>query len=98
MLRARDSEGMLFAKQRIRTPLAIGGEVAAFQVVAGEALVASGIVLFEDGKGETGKAVYVHLIRGSPGGDADEIVVSIFHVWQVDVQSSCLSLTTIASI
>ena len=40
MLRARDSEGMLFAKQRIRTPLAIGGEVAAFQVVAGEALVA----------------------------------------------------------
>ena len=76
---------MLLANQRLRTPLTVGDDVAVFQVVAGEALVASGIVLFEDGKGETGKAVYVHLIRGSPGGDADEIVVSIFHVRQVGV-------------
>ena len=84
--------------QRIRTPLAVGGEIAAFHVVAGEALVASGVVVFENGEGEAGKAVHMHFIWGQPGGGADGIVVSIFHVWQVDVQSSCLSLTTIASI
>ena len=39
---------MLLANQRIRTSLTVGGEVAVFQVVAGEALVASGVVVFED--------------------------------------------------
>ena len=40
---------MLFVNQRIRTPLTVGGEVSAFQVIAGEALVASGVLVFEDG-------------------------------------------------
>ena len=45
---------MLFANQHIRTPLAVGVEVAVFQVVAGEDLVASGVVVFEDGEGKAG--------------------------------------------
>ena len=46
---------MLFANQRILTPLAVGGEFAVFQVVAGEALVAPGVVVFEDGEGKAGR-------------------------------------------
>ena len=76
---------MLFANQRIRTPLAVGGDVAVLQVVAGEALVASGVVVFEDGEGKAGEAVHMHLIRCQPGGGADGIIVSKFHVWQADV-------------
>ena len=76
---------MLFANQRMRTPLTVGGEVAVFQVVAGEASVASGVVVFEDGEGKAGEAVHMHLIRGQRGAGADGIVVSKFHVRQVDV-------------
>ena len=75
-LHAGDGEGVLFANQRIRTPLAVGGEVAVFQVVAGEALVAWGEVVFDDGEGKTGEAVHMHLNRCQPGGGADGIVVS----------------------
>ena len=89
---------MLFTNQRIHTPLAVGGEVAVFQVVAGEALVASGVAVFEDGEGGAGKAVHMHFIWGQPGGGADGIVVSKFHCGKWTSQSSCLSLATIASI
>ena len=75
----------MFTNQRIRTPLAVGGEVAVFQVVAREALVASGVVVFEGGEGKAGEAIHMHLIRCQPGGGADGIAVSKFHVWQVDV-------------
>ena len=75
----------MFANQRIRTPLAVSGEVAVFQVVAGETLVASGVVVFEDGEGKAGEAVHMYLIRYQPGGGADGIVVSKFHVWRVDL-------------
>ena len=54
---------MLFANQRILTPLAAGGEVSVFQVVTGEALVPSGVVVFEDGEGKVGELVHMHLIR-----------------------------------
>ena len=37
----------MFANQRKRMPLVIGGEVAVFQVLSGEALVASGVAVFE---------------------------------------------------
>ena len=40
----------------------------------------------------------MHLIGGSPGGGTDGIVVSKFHVRQVDVPVVYLSLVTIASI
>ena len=65
MLHAGDSEGVFFANQCMRTPLAVGGEVAVFQVVAGEVLVASGAVVFEDGEGKAGEAVHVrrHMFR-----------------------------------
>ena len=46
---------MLFANQRIRTPSTVSGEVAVFQVVTGEALVASGVAVVEDGKGGWGR-------------------------------------------
>ena len=85
MLHAEDNEGVLLANQRIRILLAVSGEVAVFQVVAGEALVASGVVVFEDSEGKAGEAVHMHLIRCQPGGGADGIVVSKFHVWQGDV-------------
>ena len=83
-LHAGDSAGVLFANQRIRTPLTVCDEVAVFQVVAGEALVASGVVVFEDGEKKAGEAVRIHLIQGQPGGGADGIVVSKFHVRQAD--------------
>ena len=54
-------------------------------MVAGEALVDSGVVVFEDGEGEGREAVLTQLIRGQPRGNADGIVVSEFHVRQVDV-------------
>ena len=54
-LHVGDTEGVLFANQRIRTPLAVSGEVAVSQVVAGEALVASGVVVFEDSEGKAGR-------------------------------------------
>ena len=76
---------MLFANQRIRTPLTVGGEVAVFKVVADEALVASSVVVFENGEGKAGEAVHMHIIRDQPGGGADRTVVSKFHVRQVDV-------------
>ena len=76
---------MLVTNQRMRTPLAVGGEVAVFQVVTGEALLASGVAVFEHGEGEAGKAVHMHFIWGQLGGGADGIVVSKFHVRQVDV-------------
>ena len=66
---------MLFANQRIPTPLAVGGEVAVVQVVAGEALVASGVVVFDDGEGEAGEAVHKHLTWGQPDGGAHRLVV-----------------------
>ena len=72
------------ANQRIRILLAVSGEVAVFQVVAGEALVASDVVMFEDGEKAAG-AVHMHLIRCQPDGGADGIVVSKFYMWQVDV-------------
>ena len=59
--------------------------MAVFQMVAGEALMASGVVVFEDGEGKVGEAVHMHLVQRQPGGGADGIVVSKFHVWQVDV-------------
>ena len=89
---------MLFANQRIRTPLTGDGKVAVFQVVVGDALVASGVVVFEYGEGEAGEAVHMHLIRGQPNGGADGIVASKFHVRQWTSQSSCLWSTTFASI
>ena len=76
---------MLLADRRIRTPLTVGGEVAVFQVVAGEALLASGVAVFEDGEGKAGEAVHMQLIRGQPGSGADTIVVSKCHVRQVDI-------------
>ena len=75
----------MFVNQRIRTPLTVGGVVAVSQVVVGEALVASGFVVLEDGEGKAGGAVHMHLIRGQPCGGADGIVVCKFHVQQVDV-------------
>ena len=47
--------------------------------------MASGVAVFEDGEGGARKAVHMHLIRGQPCGGADGIVVSKFHVRQVDV-------------
>lgn len=44
--------------------MAIGCEVAVFQAVAGEALVASSVVVFEDGEAEAGKVVHVRHFRG----------------------------------
>ena len=85
MLHAGDSDGVLFANQRIRTPLTVGGEVAAFQAVAGESLVASGVAVFDDGEGEVREAVHMHLIWDQPGGGADGIIVCKLHVRQVDV-------------
>ena len=56
--------------------MTVGGEVAVFQVMAGEALMVSGVVVFEDGEGKAGEAVHnMHLIRGQPCGGADGIVV-----------------------
>ena len=75
----------MFANRRIRTPLTVGDEVAVCQVVADEVLVASGVVVFEDGEGKAGEAGHMHLIRGQPGGGADGVVVSNFYVRQVDV-------------
>lgn len=46
------------------TPLAFGCEVAVFQVVVSETLVASSVVVFEDGEGKAGNAVQVHLVVG----------------------------------
>lgn len=78
--------GVLLARQRIRTPLAIGGKVAVFQVVAGEALVASGEVVFKyGGEGKAGRAVHVHFVWGEPGDGAEGIVVTKSYVRQVDV-------------
>ena len=84
-LYAGDLERVLFANQRIRTPLAVSGEVAVYQVVAVEALVASGIVLFDDGEGNAGEVVDMHLVRRQTCSDADGVVVSKVHVWQVDL-------------
>ena len=55
---------MFFVNQLIPTPLTVGGEVAVFQVVADEALVTSGVVVFKYGDREEGKVVHVHLIWG----------------------------------
>ena len=57
--------------------------MAVFQMVAGEALMASGVVVFEYVEGEAGEAIHVHLIWGRPGGGPDGTVVSKFHVRQV---------------
>ena len=65
--------------------MTVGGGGAVFQVMAGEALMVSGVVVFEDGEGKAGEAVHMHLIRCQPGGGADGIIVSKFHVWQADV-------------
>ena len=54
-------------------------------MVAGEVLLASCVVVFEEGEGKAGEAVHMHLIRCQPCGGADGIVVSKFHVWQVGV-------------
>ena len=56
-----------------------------FQVVTGEASVASGVVVFEDDAGEAGEAVDIHLIGCQPGDGVDGIVLSKFHVSHVDV-------------
>ena len=75
----------MFVYQRMRTPLAVGGEASVFQVAVGEDLVASGVVVFEFVEGKAREAVHVQIIRGQPGGGARGIVVSILHMWQVDV-------------
>ena len=59
-----DSEGVPFANQLICKPLAVGGEFTVFQVVTGEALVASNVRVLEDGDREAGKALYMRLIGG----------------------------------
>ena len=68
------------------------------QLVAGEALVASGVVLFENGEGKEREEVHGHLIEGQPGGGADGIDVSKFYVQQMDVPGACRSLQIIASL
>ena len=63
-------------------------------MVVGEVLLASGVVVFEEGEGKAGEAVHMHLIRCQPCGGADGIVVSKFHVRQVGVPV-VLSLTPV---
>ena len=70
------ASNVLFFEYDEGTPLAIGCEVAVFQVVAGGALVASSVLVVEYDDGNVGKAVHVHLIGGYPGGGTDGIVVS----------------------
>ena len=50
----------MFVNQCMRTPWSVGGEVALFQVFAGEAFVTSGVAVFENGEGEARKAVHMH--------------------------------------
>ena len=52
--------------QSIRTPSAVGGEVAVLQLVSSEVLMAPGVVLFENCEGKAREAVHVHLIGGNP--------------------------------
>ena len=85
---------MLFANQHIRTPLVVGGEVAVLQVVTGEALVASGVLVFEHGEGGAGGAVDMHIIWGQHGGGADGIYKRIPRA--VNGRPRRLSWTTIA--
>ena len=71
------------------------GWVAVFRVVAGEALVASGVVVFEDGEGKAGEAeaVHMHLIRGQPGVGERRRSFEFFPRFQRSDESSFLSGT-----
>ena len=64
----------MFVNQRIRTTLTVGGEVTVFQVIAGEVLVTSGVVVFENSEGGAGKAVHTHFVWDSPGGGLTELL------------------------
>ena len=75
----------MFANQRIRTTLTVGGEVTVFQVIAGEVLVTSGVVVFENSEGGGGEGGSYALRLGLTRWRADGIVVSNFHVRQVGV-------------
>ena len=48
-------------------------------------MVASGVAVLEYGQGEARKAVHMHFIWGQPDGGADVVIVSKFHLRQVDV-------------
>ena len=49
-----------------RAPLAVGGEIAVFQLVTVETLVASSVRVLHDVGGEPGKAVHVYLTGATP--------------------------------
>lgn len=83
-LHAGGSEGVLPAHQLIRTTLAIGGEIGVFQVVAGEAMVASGVGASDDGESVAGGGRFMCTSLGAnPCGCVDGIVERKFHVPQV---------------
>ena len=46
--------------------MAVGGEIAVFQLVTVETLVASSVRVLHDVGGEPGKAVYVYLTGATP--------------------------------
>ena len=94
----RNGEGMVFANNVVRVLLSVCGEVAIGQVVAGQTLVSRYSGAFENRQGETWKPTHVNLVGRQTHCRADLIVVSELDVKDRKSQSSCCSLTTIASI
>ena len=70
---------------KVGAELAVRGEVAVFELVASETLVAAGVDVVEDGHWESRETVHVHLVRGQSRGGAHSVVVREFDVWQVEI-------------
>ena len=84
----------------VRTLLPVGYLIAICQVVTGQTLVSYDTCAVENRLGEPWESIHVDLVGRQTRPRADRVVVSEFYVtWgRCKSQSSCHSLTTIASI
>ena len=97
MVIAGNGEGMVFANNIVRAKLSVCSQVAISQAVADQTLVSRDSGAFGDRQG-TWKSTHVNLVGRKTRRRADRIVVDELDVRGLQIQSSCRSLTTIASI
>ena len=88
----------MFADNVVRALFPVGGQVVKDQVVTGQTLVSWDTSAVENRQGEPWESARVDLVGRQIRRHADVIVVSISTWGRCKYQSSCRSLTTIASI
>ena len=80
-----NGKGVLFAHEFISALLSVASEVAVGELIAIEALIATSVRSFEDGKRKAREASDMDFIGGKTRGGANGVVIGVLDVGKVDV-------------